>query len=114
MNCLLMREISLRNTIRMWDTYMVRARAAGPGSWSLLPCHGLTRCGGHIVAWWQAEEDGYATFHMYVCAAFLITWTKELQKMDFQVTPQRRPPHGGGGAAGPDVLLAVLCPFLRS
>jgi hypothetical protein len=24
MNCLLMREISVRNTIRMWDTYMVR------------------------------------------------------------------------------------------
>ena len=24
MNCLLMREISLKNTIRMWDTYMVR------------------------------------------------------------------------------------------
>jgi len=23
MNCLLMREISLKNTIRMWDTYMV-------------------------------------------------------------------------------------------
>lgn len=25
MNCLLMREISLRHTIRMWDTYMVRS-----------------------------------------------------------------------------------------
>jgi TBC1 domain family member 2 len=25
MNCLLMREISVRNTIRMWDTYLVRA-----------------------------------------------------------------------------------------
>lgn len=24
MNCLLMREISIKNTIRMWDTYMVR------------------------------------------------------------------------------------------
>ena len=24
MNCLLMREISVRNTIRMWDTYLVR------------------------------------------------------------------------------------------
>lgn len=23
MNCLLMREISVRNTIRMWDTYLV-------------------------------------------------------------------------------------------
>ncbi|KAI2618167.1 GTPase-activating protein gyp1 [Hypoxylon sp. NC1633] len=26
MNCLLMREISVRNTIRMWDTYLVRFR----------------------------------------------------------------------------------------
>jgi hypothetical protein len=24
MNCLLMREISVKNTIRMWDTYLVR------------------------------------------------------------------------------------------
>jgi hypothetical protein len=23
MNCLLMREISVKNTIRMWDTYLV-------------------------------------------------------------------------------------------
>ena len=34
---------------------------------------------------YQAEGDGYSNFHLYVCAAFLITWTKELQKMDFQV-----------------------------
>ena len=25
MNCLLMREISVQNTIRMWDTYLVRS-----------------------------------------------------------------------------------------
>jgi len=24
MNCLLMREISVKNTMRMWDTYLVR------------------------------------------------------------------------------------------
>lgn len=24
MNCMLMREVSVKNTIRMWDTYMVR------------------------------------------------------------------------------------------
>lgn len=29
MNCLLMREISVKNTIRMWDTYLVRLPAAG-------------------------------------------------------------------------------------
>ncbi|CAI7585870.1 unnamed protein product [Penicillium manginii] len=53
MNCLLMREMSIRNTIRMWDTYM-------------------------------AEEQGFSRFHLYVCAAFLVKWTDQLVKMDFQ------------------------------
>ena len=54
MNCLLMREVNVRCTIRMWDTYM-------------------------------AEEDGFSEFHLYVCAAFLVKWTEQLLKMDFQV-----------------------------
>jgi len=53
MNCLLMRETSLSNIIRMWDTYMAEG------------------------------IDGYSTFHLYVCAAFLNTWAKDLKKMDF-------------------------------
>ncbi|KAH0538113.1 hypothetical protein FGG08_005275 [Glutinoglossum americanum] len=53
MNCLLMREVSLKNTIRMWDTYM-------------------------------AEEQGFSDFHLYVCAAFLVKWSDQLVKMDFQ------------------------------
>lgn len=53
MNCLLMREISVKNTIRMWDTYL-------------------------------AEEEGFSSFHLYVCAAFLVKWSDQLQKMDFQ------------------------------
>ncbi|KAJ5700011.1 hypothetical protein N7455_011902 [Penicillium solitum] len=53
MNCLLMREMSIKNTIRMWDTYM-------------------------------AEEQGFSRFHLYVCAAFLVKWTDQLVKMDFQ------------------------------
>ncbi|KAI9769528.1 MAG: GTPase-activating protein [Geoglossum simile] len=53
MNCLLMREVSLKNTIRMWDTYM-------------------------------AEEQGFSEFHLYVCAAFLVKWSGQLVKMDFQ------------------------------
>jgi hypothetical protein len=28
MNCLLMREISVKNTVRMWDTYLVRLSAS--------------------------------------------------------------------------------------
>ena len=54
MNCLLMREVSVRNTIRMWDTYM-------------------------------AEDQGFSDFHLYVCAAFLVKWSEQLMKMDFQV-----------------------------
>ncbi|KAJ3122489.1 GTPase-activating protein [Nowakowskiella sp. JEL0407] len=53
MNCLLMREISLKNMIRLWDTY-------------------------------QAENDGFSDFHLYVCAAFLVKWSDKLKKMEFQ------------------------------
>ncbi len=55
MNCLLMREVTVKNTIRMWDTYM-------------------------------AEEQGFSEFHLYVCAAFLVKWSEQLIKMDFQVS----------------------------
>ncbi|KAH8119261.1 RabGAP/TBC [Phellopilus nigrolimitatus] len=54
MNCLLMREISVKNTVRMWDTYL----AEGP--------------------------DAFSQFHLYVCSAFLMNWSKKLQDMDFQ------------------------------
>lgn len=54
MNNLLMRELPLRCTIRLWDTY-------------------------------QAESEGFSHFHLYVCAAFLIEWRKEILSMiDFQ------------------------------
>ncbi|VDL74398.1 unnamed protein product [Nippostrongylus brasiliensis] len=54
MNNLLMREIPLRATIRLWDTYL-------------------------------SEPDGFSQFHSYVCAAFLRTWSKQLQaERDFQ------------------------------
>ncbi|KAF5389371.1 hypothetical protein D9757_004261 [Collybiopsis confluens] len=54
MNCLLMREISVQNTIRMWDTYL----AEGP--------------------------DAFSQFHLYVCSAFLVKWSEKLRQMDFQ------------------------------
>lgn len=54
MNNLLMRELPLRCTIRLWDTY-------------------------------QAEPEGFSRFHLYVCAAFLVRWRKEiLEERDFQ------------------------------
>ncbi|KAK6528056.1 GTPase-activating protein [Arthrobotrys megalospora] len=54
MNCMLMREFSVKNVIRMWDTYM------------------------------SEGNSGFSEFHLYVCAAFLVKWSAELKKMDFQ------------------------------
>ncbi|PFH46729.1 hypothetical protein AMATHDRAFT_77552 [Amanita thiersii Skay4041] len=54
MNCLLMREISVQNTIRMWDTYLAEG------------------------------ADAFSQFHLYVCSAFLVKWSEKLRQMDFQ------------------------------
>ncbi|GAA5855994.1 hypothetical protein JCM8547_002929, partial [Rhodosporidiobolus lusitaniae] len=53
-NCLLMRELSVRNIVRMWDTYLAE--------------------GG----------DAFSEFHLYVCLAFLVRWSERLREMDFQ------------------------------
>lgn len=54
LNNLLTRELPLRCTIRLWDTYL-------------------------------AENDCFATFQLYVCAAFLLYWKDDLmQQRDFQ------------------------------
>ncbi|RXW21289.1 hypothetical protein EST38_g4575 [Candolleomyces aberdarensis] len=54
MNCLLMREISVQNTIRMWDTYLAEG------------------------------ADAFSQFHLYVCCAFLVRWSDKLKHKDFQ------------------------------
>lgn len=55
MNNLLTRELPLKCSIRLWDTYL-------------------------------AESDCFATFQLYVCAAFLLHWRQELlEEKDFQV-----------------------------
>lgn len=51
-NCLLMRELSMACTLRLWDTYVA--------------------------------DKAFASFHVYVCAAVLLHFSKELQAMDFQ------------------------------
>lgn len=54
LNNLLTRELPLRCTIRLWDTYL-------------------------------AESDSFASFQLYVCAAFLLYWRESLlQQEDFQ------------------------------
>lgn len=38
----------------------------------------------------QSEPEGFSHFHLYVCAAFLIKWRKEiLDEEDFQVRGRR-------------------------
>lgn len=46
----------------------------------------------------QAEPEGFSHFHLYVCAAFLVRWRKEiLEERDFQVTHTRHRGKRGGG-----------------
>ncbi|CAG8529959.1 6072_t:CDS:10 [Funneliformis caledonium] len=54
MNCLLMREMSLKHIIRMWDTYLAEG------------------------------SEGFSVFHLYVCVAFLNIWSDKLRSMEFQ------------------------------
>jgi hypothetical protein len=54
-NCLLLREFPLPLIIRAWDSYLA-----------------------------EPNENGFKTFHVYVCAALLTTWSKDLVSKDFQ------------------------------
>ncbi|CAF0875800.1 unnamed protein product [Rotaria sp. Silwood1] len=54
MNNLLMRELPVRCTIRLWDTYL-------------------------------SEQNGFSQFHLYICASFLVRFSKDLlREKDFQ------------------------------
>ncbi|KAJ1735138.1 GTPase-activating protein [Coemansia biformis] len=77
MNCLLMREVNLESTVRMWDTYL-------------------------------AEPDGFSSFHIYVCAAFLLKWSKELAQLDFQQIMffLQQPPTASWSAKDVELLLS--------
>lgn len=46
-------ELSLKCVIRIWDTYL------------------------------SEGQDGFSTFHLYICAAFLVKWSDKLRKMEF-------------------------------
>lgn len=147
MNNLLMRELPLRCTIRLWDTYQVwgdlprnkhtrqavpeapgslphaAARKSSPPPFCLFVClvlegrasvhpategvllclpppqkGGSERAGASFSSGLgnltlsvffppsQSEPEGFSHFHLYVCAAFLIKWRKEiLDEEDFQV-----------------------------
>ena len=105
MNCLLMRELSVKNIVRMWDTYLVslvaalnRANVVSPGpvlisetaTTSIFALQAqLTYLRSHS----QAEGgDAFSEFHLYVCLAFLVRWSDQLREMDFQVRHPLCPP----------------------
>jgi hypothetical protein len=54
MNCLLLRELNLSLIIRLWDTYL------------------------------SEDSTGFASFHVYVCAALLVGFSDELKKMNLE------------------------------
>lgn len=54
MNCLLLREFPFPCVLRLWDAYIAE------------------------------PPDGFSSFHVYVCAVFLIYWSPQLKQMDFQ------------------------------
>merc|ERR1712098_32451 len=41
-------------------------------------------CGIRLWDTYIAEENGFAEFHVYVCAVFLVYWSPQLKKMDFE------------------------------
>jgi hypothetical protein len=38
----------------------------------------------HLFSTKAEGSEGFSEFHLYVCAAFLVKWSNELKKMDFQ------------------------------
>jgi len=64
MNCLLMRELSLDLILRVWDTYLAEHGGSDGDA--------------------DSPSDGLAVLHVYTCAALLVRWSAELQKMEFQ------------------------------
>ena len=82
MNCLLMREMSLPCTIRLFDTY--------------------------IAASSDTSMQSFATFHVFVCTAFLLQWAGELVAFDFQelILFLQKPPTERWGVRDVEGLIA--------
>ncbi|ODQ67423.1 RabGAP/TBC [Nadsonia fulvescens var. elongata DSM 6958] len=77
MNCLLMREVSVGNTIRMWDTYLSEGVEKRKDELE----------GDKTSDVWHppaAGTNGFRDFHVYVCAALVVKWSAKLKEMDFQ------------------------------
>ncbi|CAH02943.1 GTPase-activating protein GYP1 [Kluyveromyces lactis] len=100
MNCLLMREFQMSMVIRMWDTYLsetsletsiVSEDLMSDASTSL-DRKSRTSSSGPSSS--DSRQTTLSEFHVFVCAAFLVKWSDELMKMDFQeiITFLQNPP----------------------
>ena len=85
MNCLLMREMSLPCTLRLFDTYLASADTSSGG-----------------------QVSSFAAFHVYVCTAFLLQWARQLAALDFQelILFLQRPPTERWGVRDVEALIA--------
>lgn len=100
MNCLLMREFQMPMVIRMWDTYLSETSLeTSIGSEDLMAdsSNSLDRKSRVSTSAATASDSRQTTlseFHVFVCAAFLVKWSDELMKMDFQgiITFLQNPP----------------------
>lgn len=94
-NCLLLREMPMRCIIRMWDSCLSEDSAAtastsggtlGGGGASSALAGGLATGGLTSLSLISPQDhyNGFRAFHIYLCAAFLMRFSAELNKMEFQ------------------------------
>ena len=109
-NCLLMREMPMRCILRLWDTYLSEDNAAAATASTLTNSGGAAvaaassagTAGTSVGASASASDaasgpsssssglvpqdhyTGFRSFHIYVCAAFLMRFSADLRKLDFQ------------------------------
>jgi hypothetical protein len=76
MNNLLIRELPLRLVVRLWDSYLAEGFLATFTPTPAMPAS----------TWNSGSETPFsASFHLFVCAAFLKSWSKHLlREQDFQ------------------------------
>ncbi|CDO91884.1 unnamed protein product [Kluyveromyces dobzhanskii CBS 2104] len=100
MNCLLMREFHMSMVIRMWDTYLSETSLETSIGSEDLMSEGSTsldrksRSSASGPPSSDSRQTTLSEFHVFVCAAFLVKWSDELMKMDFQgiITFLQNPP----------------------
>lgn len=134
-NCLLMREMPMRCILRLWDTYLSEDNAAAAtastltssGGAAVAAASGAGTAGTSVGASASTSDaaavpssssssslvpqdhyTGFRSFHIYVCAAFLMRFSADLRKLDFQelVLYLQRLPTEGWSEKEVETLLA--------